>query len=172
MRAIDTRGWLMAASLAGVGCHDEPRLQAHTEPALCVSPDRQVGATCVPPGVQDDGCEAGARLIDGACEAVIAARCPPGEVPVVGSEACEALMDCGTGTWGDLPIDASTQHVDGAYGGGDSDGSAARPWITIGAAVGAAVDGARVVVAAGSYAEDVVIENKRIALWGAHTSTA
>ena len=35
------------------------------------------------------------------------------------------------GTWGDVPVAADTQHVDGTYAGGDGDGSATRPWPTI-----------------------------------------
>jgi hypothetical protein len=73
-------------------------------------------------------------------------------------------MDCGSGTWGDIPIDVTTQHVDGSFIG-TSDGSASAPWTTISGAVVAADPGALVAVAAGSYAEDVLV-NKPVRIQG------
>jgi hypothetical protein len=105
-----------------------------------------------------------------ACTAVGAVgdppSCPGGQLAIPGDEACHALADCGTGTWGAIPVDAATQYVDASYAGGGSDGSAARPWTTIGAAVGAAPSGGIVAIAAGSYREDVVISNTAVRLWG------
>jgi hypothetical protein len=55
--------------------------------------------------------------------------------------------------------------VDGSYAGGGSDGSAGKPWTTIGAAVSAASPGAIVAVAAGGYHENVTIKYA-VKLWG------
>ncbi|MBI4705773.1 MAG: right-handed parallel beta-helix repeat-containing protein, partial [Deltaproteobacteria bacterium] len=55
---------------------------------------------------------------------------------------------------------------DGSYAGGDSDGSAEKPWKTIGEAVKAAAPGALVAVAAGAYPEDVLIKGKAVRVWG------
>jgi len=85
---------------------------------------------------------------------------------VPGETACRPVMPCGSGRWGQLPVDGASVYVDGAYGGGDSDGSAAKPWTTIGEAVTAAAPGALIAIAAGSYAEDVQITGKGVRLWG------
>jgi Protein of unknown function (DUF1565) len=76
------------------------------------------------------------------------------------------VAPCGEGTWGDIPVDASTQFVDQTYPGGDSDGTREKPWTTIQRAITAAASGAIVAVAAGTYAEDVVIAGKAVRLWG------
>jgi hypothetical protein len=57
---------------------------------------------------------------------------------VPGETACRPVMPCAQGRWGDIPVDGATEHVDGSYAGGQSDGSDARPWTTIGEAVSAA----------------------------------
>ncbi|RLB56456.1 MAG: hypothetical protein DRI90_18685 [Deltaproteobacteria bacterium] len=73
-------------------------------------------------------------------------------------------MDCGQGRWGDIPVQPGTLYVDAAYSG-SGDGSASQPFTTIGAAVDAATDGALIAVAAGTYAEDVML-HKPVRLWG------
>jgi hypothetical protein len=74
-------------------------------------------------------------------------------------------MDCGSGPWGNIAIDATTHYVDQAFVGA-SDGSASAPWTTIGQAVAAAPADGLVAVAAGSYLEDVIIEGKSLRLHG------
>jgi len=66
---------------------------------------------------------------------------------------------CGVGTWGDLPVDDATVHVDASAGDG-GDGSAAAPFATISAGLdAAAAQGASTVaVARGEYAENLVID--------------
>src|SRR6185436_10488706 len=100
------------------------------------------------------------------CAADLPATCPPGSLAVPGDAACREIAPCGTGTWGDIPVEASTEHVDASYVGGASDGTSAKPWTTIQEAVDAAAPGAIVAVAAGSYAEDVRIDGKALRLWG------
>lgn len=76
------------------------------------------------------------------------------------------MAPCGEGLWGDIPIDATTEHVDGSYAGGDSDGSEAKPWTTIQQAINLAVEGAIVAIAPGTYVEHVFIAGKPVRLWG------
>jgi hypothetical protein len=83
-----------------------------------------------------------------------------------GETVCREVAPCGDATWGEIPIDGDTQHVDASYAGMDSDGSAQRPWTTINAAVQAAIPGAVVAIAAGSYVEDVLVFDKPVKLWG------
>jgi hypothetical protein len=123
---------------------------------------------CVRPGIPPDGCAVGFAH-DGTygCTPVLPNEtCPDGLMAVPGDNACRPVMACAEGQWGDIPIDGTTEHVDASYAGTDSDGSASKPWRTIGGAITAAASGALVAVAEGSYAEDVVIENKPVRLWG------
>jgi hypothetical protein len=161
---------------------------------LCAAGERSVGAgagepeRCVAAGVQDDGCLAGEYgQEDGSC---VPAGFPPelcpsslspqgrcelpmpfdtcteGLIAVPGDDECREVMACGEGTWGEIPVEPDTQFVDAAYAGGSSDGTAAAPWLTIGEAVTAAAPGAIVAIAAGSYAEDVLVQDKAVRLWG------
>jgi hypothetical protein len=155
----------------------------------CPPPSRVVGDRCLAPGVQDDGCPAGelglgngacrpagipAELCgegfvhdgDAGCDPVLPAEeCPPEQMAIPGETTCRPVMDCGAGTWGDIPVDANTVFVDQSYAGGNSDGSMAQPYLTIAEALAAAPAGALVAVAAGTYAEDVVIDEP-VHLWG------
>ncbi|HZO15223.1 MAG TPA: hypothetical protein VFB62_18245, partial [Polyangiaceae bacterium] len=120
------------------------------------------------PGIAHEACAPGFEH-DGAysCAPILPAdTCPPGLMAVPGETACRPVMTCGEGQWGDIPIDATTVYVDENYAGTDSDGSAAKPWTTIGAAASAAPTGALIAIAAGSYAEDMVITNKSVRIWG------
>lgn len=85
---------------------------------------------------------------------------------VPGETTCREVAPCGSGRWGTIPVEPSTQYVDGAYAGLDSDGTAERPWTTIQAAVEAADESAIVAIAAGQYAELVDINGKPVRLWG------
>jgi len=124
--------------------------------------------TCFRPGIEPGACSEGFEHDGGwGCVPILPAEpCPPGLVAVPGDTQCRPVMPCGAGQWGTLPVDGTTQHVDGAYAGGDSNGSAARPWTTIGEAYAAAAPGALVAVAAGSYGEAVAIVGKPVRLWG------
>ncbi|MBI4703320.1 MAG: DUF1565 domain-containing protein, partial [Deltaproteobacteria bacterium] len=124
--------------------------------------------TCQPAGIPPEMCAAGFEP-DGkqGCEPILPPKpCPKGQMAVPGEASCRPVMPCPPGKWGELPVDEATEHVDGSYAGGDSDGSAAKPWTTIGEAVKAAAPGALVAVAAGTYTEDVLIKGKAVRLWG------
>ena len=134
--------------------------------ATCDPPHRLVDDRCVAPGAVDvqnvgmsDGdCGEGfAHDGDVGCSPLLPAEaCPEGTMAVPGDEICAPVMECAAGQWGAIEVDATTQHVDQAFVG-TSDGSAAAPWTTIGAALTAANVGATVAVAAGSYAESLEI---------------
>jgi hypothetical protein len=85
---------------------------------------------------------------------------------VPGETACRPVADCGDTRWGEAPIGPDAQFVDGAYGGGASDGSEAHPWTTVQQGVDAAMAGAVVAIAAGVYAESVSIDSQAVQLWG------
>lgn len=90
--------------------------------------------------------------------------CADGQVDDSGTCVPEA---CGTGTWGNLAVDDATVYV---QAGASGDGTAARPLGSIQAAVdlAGARGGGSVAVAAGTYAENVVmgIENDAVRVQG------
>jgi hypothetical protein len=92
--------------------------------------------------------------------------CGEGTIAVPGDASCRELVACGGGTWGDIPRDADTQHVDASYAGGDSDGSEQKPWSRVEDAVTAAAPGAIVAIAAGSYQEALTLVFRPVRLWG------
>ncbi len=124
--------------------------------------------SCQPAGIGANGCAAGFDHDDdrGCAPVLPGEACPPGLMATPGDTKCHQLAECGEDTWGDIPTDSNTAHVDQAYAGGDSDGTAARPWTTIQEGVDAASSGDVVALAAGSYQEDVQIAGKAVRLWG------
>src|SRR5262245_22708122 len=117
-----------------------PALPACSDPLALPLAD----GSCVRPGIPPDGCAPG-FVHDGeyGCEPILPeAPCPAGLMAVPGESACRAVKACGQGRWGDIAVDASTEYVDGAYTGGQNDGSEAHPWTTISEAVMAAAPGA------------------------------
>jgi Right handed beta helix region len=169
---------LLALAFVVAGC-DGSRAAgpADAGPDACGAGEMQLGAggcqpVGVPQGTQPAGVPPGAcgqgfeTDGDGGCNAILpAALCMAGLMAVPGDTACHEVAPCGNGTWGDIPVEANTQFVDQGYAGGSSDGSQAQPWTTIGQGIEAAASGAIVAVAAGSYTEDVVIEEP-VRLWG------
>jgi len=92
--------------------------------------------------------------------------CADGTLALPGDVTCQPIMDCGSAPWGDIPVGPDTVYVDAAYVGGSSDGSASMPFTSIQAGVDAAPSGAVVAVAAGTYAESVLISGTPVRLWG------
>ena len=127
-----------------------------------------VDGGCLVPGVPADACGAGFEP-DGAngCEPVLPSTdCGSGSFAVPGQTECHPVGACLDRSWTGIGVDDTTEFVDAAYAGADSDGTSAKPWTTISAAVAAAAPGAIVAIAAGSYAEDVDIAGKPVRLWG------
>src|SRR5262245_39564790 len=164
---------LVALAALGAGCDESA---SDPPPAGCLPPTRLVAEMRLEPGVQDNGCPAGTLGLEGGscqpagippelcgagfepddamgCEPILPPEpCPAGQMAVPGESICHAVMECGAGTWGDIPVDATTVYVDASYPGLDSDGSSQRPFTTISDAVDAAASGALIAVESGSYA--------------------
>jgi hypothetical protein len=158
-----------AALSASTGCGEDAQNEPEPEPpATCEGSEIPMpDGRCLRPGVPEDGCGEGFVHDGFGCAPVLPAEpCAPGTMALPGEEACRPVMPCGEGKWGDLPVDGNTVFVDGSYAGGDGDGSEQKPWPTIGEAVAAAAPGALVAVAAGSYAENVLIRFKPLRIWG------
>lgn len=175
-----------------LGCSDEtavvPPPPIPDPQSVCPPGERQVAENCIAAGIQDDGCPAGTLGDNGACVApgvppeacapgfepqddgcraiLPATPCVAGQLAQLGEMSCHEVAPCGMGTWGDIALDSSTEHVDITYTVGDGDGTAAKPWPTIQQAIDAAASGATVAIAQGSYAEDLTIDGKAVVLWG------
>lgn len=121
-------------------------------------------AAGVPPSQCGDGFAADG---DGGCKAILPAEpCPFGMMAIPGESECREVAPCGSGTWGDIPIEPGTEFVDASYAGNDSNGTKEKPWKTIGTALKAAAQGDVIAIAAGTYKEDVTIEFGKKILWG------
>jgi hypothetical protein len=122
---------------------------------------------CTAAGVSPDACgELFASDDAGGCTAILPAEaCEPGMVARLGETACHEVASCGTGTWGDIPVEVNTVYVDPTFPG-PSDGTAAAPFATIPEAINAAEAGAIVALAAGSYPEGASLAGKNVRLWG------
>lgn len=126
------------------------------------------GGGCRPAGVPPSACAQGFEP-DGraGCVAVLPAQpCADGQLALPGEDACHELAPCGDPPWGDIPVEADTVYVDASYSGGASDGSAARPFVTVQQGIDTAPSHAIVAVAAGSYPEDLYVQGKPVRLWG------
>lgn len=138
----------------------------------CPPGETNNGGTCVPAGegagIDPSQCAQG-FVSDGeqGCTPVLpTAPCPAGQMAIMGETTCRPVAGCGNGTWGDIPTDATTEHVDQSYTGGGNDGSATSPWTSIQAAIDAAASGAIVAVAAGSYGELIYTNALPVRVWG------
>jgi hypothetical protein len=133
----------------------------------CAPGEVSLESGCTPAGVPSDGCATGfVSDSNGGCNAVLPrAPCGPGEHALLGETSCHAVAPCGSGTWGDIPVDATTLYVDASAPGG-GDGSLDTPFVTIQAAIDAAAPNGLIAIAAGSYAEDLLISGKPVKLWG------
>ncbi|MBI2395742.1 MAG: DUF1565 domain-containing protein [Deltaproteobacteria bacterium] len=165
---------LLAAAVAACSAcgGDEPTAppSAPRWAPTCADTHEEIGPACVP---RFDGCAAyEVPRVGGGCTPVGVDTCPDGFV-ADGSGGCAASLPkspCADGTMA-LPGDTSCApvstcsdapigalRVDAAYAGSDGDGSVARPFKTVTAALAAAAPGATIAVAAGTYREDLVVD--------------
>jgi len=156
-------------ALTALGCgadETDPAPGPVAEPEGCVPGELEVPEGCKPAGIWV--CAEGfvSDELGGCLPILPAGPCPEGTMAIPGETECREIAPCADGTWGDIPVGPDTQHVDGTYAGGDSDGSAARPWPTVAEGIAAAAPGAIVAIAAGSYAEDLTVQGKPVVLWG------
>lgn len=134
----------------------------------CAPGEALVGDVCTPAGVPVGACAEGFESDDrGGCRPILPVEmCGSGEMALPGELACRPVAPCGQGPWGDIPIDAGTEFVDGSYTG-VSDGSQSAPWTTIMDAVIAAAPGALIAVTDGTYPEVVLnFAGRSFRLWG------
>lgn len=119
---------------------------------------------CVDAGVR--ACAQGFGKGPLGCEPVLPAEsCPSGTMAIPGEVECRLVAPCPDDPFGEAPRVATTRFVDASYLGADADGSEAKPWSTIAPAVAEAIPGAVVAIAAGDYAENVLVGSP-VVLWG------
>lgn len=163
------------AGLACVGCSSEKGappaapVDAGTDAQAlqCAADEVLAGSGCVKPGVPEDACGEG-FVPDGArgCKPVLPADpCPSGQMALPGETACHLVADCGTGTWGSIPLDGTVMFVD-ASASATGDGSQGKPFKTINDALRAAPNSATIAIAAGAYQEDLSLQKSGQKLWG------
>lgn len=157
---MGARAGLTVTLLLACGCGQDA---VTTEPSAAPDAGRACVAgeitgedgACKPAGVI--ACAEGFTL-DGAggCVASLPeAACAKGTLALPGETECREVAPCGVGDYGDAPPDPGTQHVNAAYTGGGSDGSAAKPWLKIQDALNAASAGGAIAIAAGRYEESL-----------------
>ena len=160
---------LMICAPGLVACTSVPEAEPVLPlPGECTAGEDELEVRGCGAGIPPDRCGEGFTA-DGTmgCEPIMPADpCGPGQLAIVGETECRELSACGSGGWGDIPVEADTQYVDGFYAGGASDGSEQHPWTTINDGVAAAAAGAIVAIAEGSYTEDLLIDGRPVVLWG------
>jgi hypothetical protein len=155
------------------GCPGEATKPSGLPPDLPCPPGKipSAGGGCEGAGVPKDGCAQGFEADDqNGCRAKLPADpCMAGTMAVPGDTMCHEVAPCGSdadGPYAGIQVEPNTQFVDQAYAGGGSTGSVMHPWTTIQQGINAAAKGAIVAVAAGSYAENLLIAGKSVRLWG------
>ncbi|WP_437521417.1 right-handed parallel beta-helix repeat-containing protein [Sorangium sp. So ce726] len=159
--------------LDGGGCQPAGLPPGHTAglpPDMPCAPGEMPldGGGCQPAGVPPEACgQSFGPDGRGGCTPILPEdTCPPGRMAAPGDTRCYEVAPCGSGDYGSIPVEATTQFVNGAYPGSDSDGTGARPWKRIQEGIDHAATGAIVAVAAGTYAEDILIQRRPVRLWG------
>ncbi|MBW2733550.1 MAG: right-handed parallel beta-helix repeat-containing protein, partial [Deltaproteobacteria bacterium] len=113
--------------------------------------------TCKPIGAPTT-CVDGWTWVGGYCQPILPTQtCPAGTMQLMGEATCQPIRACGDAPYGDIQLPANALHVDQAYDAGGSDGTADRPYTTLGSALAAAPEGATIAIAAGSYKEHLII---------------
>lgn len=112
---------------------------------------------CGPVGIAD--CHPDFVGDDGACHPSMD-KCPTGTfaVPQLGCVPIDGDAGCGSGTWGAIAAAPGTIWVDPATAPADADGTQAKPFATLDAALALAPSGARIALAAGDYPGTVTLD--------------
>ncbi|MEQ9320679.1 MAG: hypothetical protein RIF41_16050, partial [Polyangiaceae bacterium] len=134
-------GWWLLAS----GCASStPNTGTGGGAAVPCGPDERIaGDGCVPVGVPEGACGEGFQSDGlGGCRAILPPEpCGPGMLAVPGQTACAPIADCPRGRWGFVREGDAVVYVDAGYSGADADGSATKPFPTIGEATMVAASG-------------------------------
>jgi hypothetical protein len=129
-------------------------------------PASRAGAPCEPVGVKS--CPSGSTLQSGGCVAVLPdAPCEKGSERL-GLATCDAssmTVLCHAGHF-PPPPQGALQYVDASFKGPGPDGSESAPWATISDALTHVEPGGAVLVAAGQYDEDLLIDKPGVRLLG------
>ncbi|MGZ3418603.1 MAG: right-handed parallel beta-helix repeat-containing protein [Polyangiales bacterium] len=160
---------LFFALLLVIGCHkasepanacgaDEELVDGTCKPRDCGERSIVTAGGCTPVGVPDDGCAEGfAPDGEGGCNAILPAEaCAPGTYALPGETICHSIP-CDEPTGVSLYVDRKA-----APGG---DGTAAKPFDSLAAALGAASDGSVIAVAGGTYSEQLSV-TKAVKIYG------
>lgn len=150
---------LLVLAACGDNIVIEPECPAGTVPSI--------EGACETPGVPATQCALGfAHDGDAGCAPILpAARCPAGTLALLGDTECRPIGSCGTGTWGDIPVDATTIYVDASYTGTDADGTREKPYPRLQYAFDIAPYHALIAIAAGTYAETFYLY-RPVRVWG------
>jgi len=135
------------SSVEGRAC--SPRFDVCDERSVA-----RLGGGCIAVGIADDACGDGFIATgDGACRPVLPkSTCAAEQLAIPGDASCRPIASCGSQPFAE--VTGPAVYVDAAATGGD--GSRARPFATIGAAL--AVADTTVLVAPGTYEENLRIE--------------
>jgi len=127
------------------------------------TPDRG----CIAAGTPPEACAAGfVADLDGCMAILPESPCPAGAMALPGETQCREVAPCGAGPWPDVGDSAAVEYVDATYTGQDSDGSASKPWRTLGEAAADAPREATIAIAAGSYPESIKVTGKALRFVG------
>ena len=123
---------LLAFAPLSSACTSAEQGQSAEAPAPCVAGEVKQPVVGCQAGIPAARCATGfASNDDMGCDPVLPADpCPDGKLALPGEPSCHDVADCGSGSYGAIPVEASTQFVDGSYAGGGSDGTQAKPWTT------------------------------------------
>lgn len=162
-------GALLTAALCACSSKSSEEAEAPAKPRECGAAEIPLSTgECRAVGVPLDGCASGFSH-DGAggCVPILPdGDCPEGQLAVPGDAACHSVSPCTGERFGAVREGPNTLFVDATASAIGADGSIAKPFATIQAALDAASDGATIGVAAGTYAEAIKIK-RRVALRGA-----
>lgn len=135
---------------------------------LCIPPEVEHEGACVLTGTPPDACAEGfAAIPGGGCAPILPAEaCADGMMATFGEATCRPIIACGDDTWANIPDEPTTEYVDPAYAGNDSDGSRDKPWTDPEDAVSAADDGDIIAFAAADYGSPPNTLNKSLRFIG------
>ena len=103
------------------------------------------------------------KVAGGWCEPILPkTKCPIGTMEKIGYSICQPIGDCGSGMWGKIKTTANTIYVDQNHTGTGGKGTKTEPYRAIGEALKNATVNDHIAVAAGTYKEDLTIDNKVI----------